>query len=254
MTKATIYEHPLNERVRILLRLEHLFSQASHFLGGATAWDSRMFISTLMEILDVFGRSDLKTELMKEVERATGNLGPLLQIPEVDHDRLKSILVSLEQSAGSLHGLTGQLGQDLREDDFLTVIRQRVSIPGGTCDFDLPGYHFWLERPVELRRADQENWFDKLEVVRRTVELLLMLVRSSAEPRERIANQGMYQQGLDPNTPYQLIRILLSADLPYFAEVSGGRHRFTIRFLQPGAGRPVPTNQDVDFHLSCCSL
>jgi len=254
VTKSTIYEHPLNERVRVILRLEHLFSQASHFLHADSAWDSRMFIGTLMEILDVFGRSDLKTELIKEVERAIGNLDPLLQNPEVDHDRLKTILRALERVGRNLHCISGQLGQELREDDFLTPIRQRVSIPGGTCDFDLPGYHYWLEQSVETRHADQERWYGKLDPVRQAVELVLKLMRSSAEPRERTAVQGLYQQNLDAGIPYQLVRILIPSDAPWFAEVSGGRHRFTIRFLQPGKGRPVQAEENIDFRLSCCSL
>lgn len=31
----------------------------------------------------------------------------------------------------------------LTENDWLTAIRSRISIPGGTCEFDLPAYHAW---------------------------------------------------------------------------------------------------------------
>ncbi len=254
MHKSVTYEHPLNERVRTLLRLEHLFKQVNHYLHGKSAWDSRMTVLTYMEILDIFGRGDLKTELMKEMERASANLQPLLENPGVDHSRLGTVLRALERLRANLHGHNGQLGQVLREDDLLAGVRQRTSIPGGTCDFDLPAYHCWLERAPDLRIADLERWNASIDVVRQPVELLLKLVRNSAEPRHRTAEKGVYQQSLDAGIPYQLLRISVLIDSAVFAEISGGKHRFSVRFMKPDGGRPVQTDSDIAFQLSCCSL
>ncbi len=255
MEKPVIYEHPLNERVRTMLRLEHLFTQARHYLAGNSSWDSRVFIATLMNVLDLFSRGDLKTELLKEVERATNNLKRLLEYPNVDHTRLKTILRALDHVYNGLHGLNHQLGQSLREDDFLASIRQRTSIPGGTCDFDLPAFHQWLQRPAEQRAAAQAEWFSSLEAVRQAVELVLKLIRNSAEPVEELAEAGAYQQALDPNQPYQIIRIQLPANSTCYPEVSGGRHRFTIRFLAlDEKKRPKQLSENIQFQVSCCNL
>lgn len=254
MHKSITFEYPLNERVRALLRLEHLFKQVNHFLHGKSAWDSRMTVATFMEIQDIFGRGDLKTELMKEMERASGNLSPLLQIPAVDHQRLGTVLRALERLRGNLHAHTGQLGQELREHELLAAVRQRTTIPGGTCDFDMPAYHRWLEQPAEVRHKDLERWLATLDVVRQPVELILKLLRSSAESRAKEAEGGVFAQSLDANTPVQMLRIILPAESVYFAEVSGGRHRFTVRFMQPGEGRAVQATENVPFHLACCSL
>lgn len=237
-----------------MLRMEHLFNQLRHFLQGSSPWDSRVFLSTLMDVLDLFSRGDIKTELLKETERATVNLSQHLKHPNVDHERLKSILRALESLANSLHSMQGQLGQQLRDDGFLNAIRQRSSIPGGTCDFDLPAYHLWLERETEQRQQQQSKWFATLDPLRQTIELLLKLIRNSAEPVAQTARSGGYQQSLEASLPFQLIRIALPHDAPYFAEVSGGKHRFTIRFLVQGEGRPEQTADDVPFNLSCCSL
>jgi len=253
--KPVIYEHPLNERVRTMLRLEHLFGQARHYLAGASSWDSRVFITTLMNVLDLFSRGDLKTELLKEVERATNNLKRLMEYPNVDHSRLKTILRALDHVYNGLHGTNHQLGQTLRDDEFLAGIRQRTSIPGGTCDFDLPAYHQWLQRPTEQRATAQAEWFASLEAVRQAVELVLKLIRNSAEPSEQVAEAGAYQQALDPNQPYQIIRIQLPANASYYPEVSGGRHRFTIRFLTLGENkRPKQVSEEIRFQVSCCNL
>ena len=70
------------------------------------------------------------------------------------------------------------------------------------------------------------------------------------------ANEGVYQAQLNPNHPYQLIRIALPSGVPYFAELSGGRHRFTARFLEFSAAedRTRQTVEDVDFELACCLI
>jgi len=238
-----------------MLRLEHLFSQARHYLAGNASWDSRVFIATLMNILDLFSRGDLKTEILKEVERATNNLKRLMEYPNVDHTRLKTILRALDHVYNGLHGTNHQLGQTLREDEFLAGIRQRTSIPGGTCDFDLPAFHQWLQRPSDQRAAAQTEWFSSLEAVRQAVELVLKLIRNSAEFSEQMAEGGAYQQALDPNQPYQLIRIQLPSNASYYPEVSGGRHRFTIRFLSlTDNKRPKQTNEDLQFQVACCNL
>lgn len=253
--QAIIFEHPLNERVRNFLRLELLFQQARHFLEGETVWDSRHLVATLMEVLDLFGRSDLKTEIIKELERDAGALGAWAATPGVDQDRLQAILDRLNGLAEDIRQNPGTPGQELQDDPLLAAVRQRVSIPGGACAFDLPAYHRWLCRPLEARIDDQRRWFETLDPVRNAVELVLRLIRNSAEPGLEVAEGGAFQRNLDAGAPYQLIRVLLAAEEPYYAEISGGRHRFTIRFLEPRPGeRPVQADEDVRFQLTCCAL
>lgn len=254
MQGYTIYEHPLNERIRTLLRLEHLFRQAAHFIQGHSSWDSRVFVATLLDILDIFSRGDLRTELLKELERATVNLRGLMNIPQVDHGKLGTILRAMEHLIDNLHGLATQPGQALRDNDFITAVRQRSAIPGGTCDFDLPAYHLWLHTDYEKRLLDQRSWLATLDPVRQAIELLLKMTRNSAEAHETVAEQGSYQRQLDSNIPFQLVRVMLPEESPYYAEISGSRHRFTIRFLRPGPDKVRVAQEAVSFRLACCSL
>lgn len=249
-----IYEHPLNERIRTMLRLEHLFRQAYYFHMQESPWCSRVFITTLLGILDVFARGDFKTELLKELERSTANLRGLLKYTNIDHDRLGTILRALEHLVENIHAMKSQPGQELREDEFITSIRQRSSIAGGSCDFDLPAYHHWLERGREKRFDDQKRWFATLDPVRQAIELLLKMIRGSAEPQELISKNGSYQKQLENALPYQMVRVMLEQESPYYAEISGSKHRFTLRFLQPTAGRAQVADQEVKFQLSICSL
>lgn len=255
MAHPVTYEHPLNERVRNLLRLEFLFSQAEHCHSGDTSWDSRLFVSVLMEILAVLMRSDLKTELIKELERHQISLARLSNRSEVDSRRLGDLLKRLDRLRSAIHGLNGSLGFVLRDNEFLTSIRQRSAIPGGTCAFDLPAYHQWLNRPKEERKSTQEGWMESLALARQGVELLLKLIRNSAAPLPEIATAGGYNRILEPDASFQMLRVTLDPEIPYFPEISGVKHRFTIRFMERlNDGRPQQTGLDVPFRLACCAL
>ncbi|MEJ2362927.1 MAG: cell division protein ZapD [Gammaproteobacteria bacterium] len=255
MTDYVIYEQPLNERMRTFLRLEHLFCQTDYTLRGYSVWDSRATLTSLVDTLEILSRSDLKTELLKELERHIGKLASLQQSPGVDQEQLGAILQKLDHAQQSLLKISGQIGQALREQELINSIRQRMTIPGGSCPIDLPIFHLWLQQPAEARIEQQEQWNRQLYVVREPVALLLSMIREASSPQTLLAPEGFYQQTLDSNLPIQLIRVIVPANLPYFAEISAGKHRLTIRFLEPQAGRrPLQAQESVEFELTCCTL
>ncbi len=255
MDELVTYELPLNERIRTFMRLEHLFSQASYTLRGYSTWDSRATLSSLIDILELLARSDFKNELLKELEFLHSALAALQGTPGVDLEQLTTVLEQLTDSIASLHHTDGQLGQQLRNNELITALLQRSSVIGGSCRFDMPAYHFWLQQAAESRIEKIENWYEQLKIVNRPIVLILGILRESANPTELQAESGFYQQSLDSNSETKLIRVSISNKLPYFAELSGGKHRFTIRFLEPrDTGRPMQTNDNVDFELNCCSL
>ena len=88
MSDSVIYEYPLGERTRLLLRLERLFAQLKQTHQDASIWSSRAFVLTLLDVLELTLRGDLKADLIKDLERASGNLSRLLQAPGVNTDRL----------------------------------------------------------------------------------------------------------------------------------------------------------------------
>ena len=254
--KTVTYEQPLNERIRTFLRLESLFVRMEECLAGSTQWDSRHAMSSLIDILTIFSRSDLKSEILKEIERHTSNLAVLEANPKVDQAILKDILYQLDLLNDRMHAIEGQIAQSLRHNEFLNSVRQRSSVPGGSCDFDLPAYHHWLQKPVEERHALLKSWYDEFSSSVQSIRLVLQLLRDSAPPRRGVAEAGFFQSALDTSIPYQLIRVILPVDAEYFAEISAGKHRYTIRFMQQLSydERPVQTSENIEFMLACCAL
>lgn len=256
MTTHIHYEQPLNERIRTLLRLEHLFAQSDMWMGGSSAWHSRAVLDSLFEIQNVLGRSDISKDLLKELERQADNLAQLDTNPNVDHQMLSNVLDQLDVITDRLHAINGQPGQKIRDNEFLNTIQQRSNIAGGNCDFDLPAYHQWLLLPAENRAHDISQWLADYLPIRDAIRMVLNLIRDGATTTKQVAENGFYQQSLDTSIPYQLIRVSLPKEHLCFAEISAGKHRFTIRFMQTidKAQRPVQAEQDIEFLLSCCQL
>ncbi len=252
---SIIYELPLNERLRTLLRLDFLFKEADHALKDASEWGSRAAIDALIDILNVFVRSDIKSDLVKELERIASILTALEHRQGVNNEALGQILLDLERLSDLLQNQSGQIGNTLKDHEFLNCIRQRNSIPGGTCDFDLPAYHHWLHTSEERRRKDLSYWLGTLSPLKETATLLLHLIRESASRSEEVARVGFFQKSLDTETPFQLIRVSVPGDCPAYAEISGGKHRFSIRFMNADPdGHVSQVETDTQFSLLCCAL
>lgn len=239
------------------MRLEFLFRQCRHYLRGDSVWNSRAALTTLLDILNIIsGKTDLKTEILKELERHTSYLADLEENPDVDRERLEDILDDLDNLIDKLHDVSGQIGQSLKGHEFLSNIRQRSTIPGGSCDFDIPAYHYWLEQPAKRRMSDLKSWLDELVIVEQSLDLIMHLIRHSTLPKKLEAESGFFQATLDSNNPCQLVRVALPRSSTLFPEISGGKHRITIRFMeQPEMeGRPVQSKQSVAFELTCCAI
>lgn len=255
MSDIIFYEQPINERMRSFLRLEHLFKQAAYTLRGYSIWDSRSTLSAITSILDLLSRNDLKTELLKELERQEKTLFALSDLDGVDKEQLKNILKQIDIAQENLLNLDGQLGQNIRDHELLNSLRQRSSILGGTCDFDIPYLHYWLQQPPEKRIEELEDWIEKLEIISQPISLILDITRESSSPLKISAEKGFYQQNIDSNAPVQLIRVGLPHDAEYYPEISAGKQRFSIRFmLQQNGERAVQSSDDIDFQLICCAL
>lgn len=251
-----IYEQPLNERIRTFLRLEHLFKLANHHIKFFSEWDNRATISNLLNIVDMLSRSDIKSDLIKELERHSSTLNALTDNPNVDNDRLNTILNSINSILESIKKSSYQPGLNLKQDEFITSIKQRSIIPGGSCNFDIPNYHYWLHKTEEERQRDINFWYSDLKLIYDGLKLALSMIRNSANAVTEHAESGFFQKPIETNLACQLIRIVLPIESKYYPEISGGKHRFTVRFMEQSStdSRPKQTSENVEFELHCCVL
>lgn len=249
------YEQPLNERMRTLLRIEFVLRNLNDSLASNQVWDHRTAVKHLLDLTDLLTRSDLRAEVLRELERLAGVLTAMQAMPEVDAPRLRQVLEDLDSEIDRLHAQRLPFGQAVLESDMISQLRKRHNLSLGNCDFDQPTFRYWLARPAEARGQDIAAWCAPFTSLGSATALILGLIRQSASEAVEAAQLGFYQRSLDTNQSHQLLRILLPRGSPYYPEVSAGRHRFSIRFVRfADRGKPLPADEDVTFRLVCCSL
>jgi len=254
-SRIVAYEQPLNERMRNFLRLDFLYQQAVHHHTLPDPWSTRAAVSSLLEILAITQRGDIRSEVLKELERQMNQLSGFASRPGVDSTRLKVLLNKLHRMREELSSVGALFMQQLRDSEFLNAIKHRSTIPGGTCEFDLPDYTHWLNQPDEIRGADFARWLAVIRPLGDAVSELLWMTREQGKARPEVAPGGVFHLALDRDVPAQMIRILLPAGSDIYPEISGSHYRCSVRFLlwQDAANRPIQATEDVRFTLTTCT-
>ena len=249
------YEHPLNERIRTLMRLEDLYHRAHFFAAQSEAPDHHAALAVLFEITDVAARADLKTELLQELERQKQLLAPLRSNPAIETRVLEPLLADIDRASAALLAQSGKVGVHLRDNEWLMTIKQRTAIPGGVCEFDLPGYHYWLHGDPAARRSDLQGWIEPFLPIYDALAIILRLLRDNGRATRQTAYRGAFQLMLTTSKVAQLLRLTVPHDLPCVPEISANKYALNIRFIGvTGMDRGAVYDHDVEFELAFCNL
>ncbi len=248
------YEQPLSERMRTFMRLEFLYRQLLYNVEHDVDWATRAVISSLLDAMAILMRGDIRGDVHKELGSQICQLERYKSQPAVDSKRLDTLIGNLVMGRTEIDTAGTNFLQPLKDSEFLSAIKHRSAIPGGTCEFDLPEYSHWLRQPFSRRQKDLLKWLEIIRPVCDAVVELLWLIRESAQTDERVAINGMYQHRMQKSTSCRLLRVTLPRDCTLYPEISGSQHRFTIRFLEWSSieSRAVQTGHDVKFQLSVC--
>jgi len=251
-----VFEHPLSERIRSFLRLENVLADARQRVGHPEPAISRAALGSVLELASLAERGDLKRELLAELERQRIVLSHLRDAAQVDTRKLDDVLGALTREQDAVEAMGESLGHGLKTNDFLSAVRSRSAIPGGTCSFDIPSLHCWLTRPAEERQRDLAGWLDQLSPVERALATILTHTRESAASHTVTAAGGIYEYTPPSENPPVLLRIFLGTGTRLYPMVSAGRQRVTIQFQRWNGPleRPVTLREDVSFDLALCRL
>ncbi|MGH8132696.1 MAG: cell division protein ZapD [Steroidobacteraceae bacterium] len=253
--QTLVFEQPLNERMRTFMRLDFLYNQALYHNETASPWGSRAAMSSLIDILAITTRGDVRADVLKELESQLKTLNEFQSNPGVDGQRLKTLMSNLLRLRADLMNAGSAFLQPLRDSEFVNAIKHRTAIPGGTCEFDLPDYYFWLSQPDEARLRTFNQWLGLLRPMCDGIAELLWLTRQNGRARHEVARGGTFNITFERDDPLQLLRISLPASAGLYPEISGSHHRCNVRFLTWNGltTRPTQTEADVPFKLSCCT-
>lgn len=249
------YDYPFNERIRTLLRVEDLFAKVLHNVEAGHEFHHHTALLTLLQILDVVDRAELKLDLLQELDRQRSVMNMLRGNPSIAATTLENILKEINVATDALRAETTKLGQTLRANEWLMSIKQRAGIPGGVCEFDVPSYHYWLGLGEVRRRQDLDAWLKPLLPMQQAIMIILRILRGSGATTKLVAIHGAYQQMLGGAKPAQMLRIEVADDVICFPEVSANKYAINIRFnALECAQKPQKYEENVSFALTLCNL
>jgi len=251
VTSNTVYEFPLNEKVRIYLRLEQLFKQLDYAQNCSEDWQFISFFDCFFTLLDLLERLDIRTDILKDIETHNKNLQHWSKHPKIDQVALQQAIQKIVELKEKLRS-SSKVGSGLKDDKFLSSIRQRFSIPGATCSFDLPNLHFWLKQPQEKVTSDISRWLNEFTLIHQAIDITLSFLRERGRFENITATNGFYQGVADERN--ELIRIYCASNQNYYPTLSGNKYRYAIRFMffAPDASGKVARDKHTEFKLASC--
>ena len=160
-----------------------------------------------------------------------------------------------DRRRAALLAQTGKVGVHLRDNEWLMTIKQRTTIPGGVCEFDLPAYHYWLNSDPGARQNDLRAWIAPFLPIYDGLAIVLRLLRDNGRASRQTALGGVFQLMLTTTKVAQLLRLTVPHELPCVPEISANKYALNIRFIGvSGMDRGNAYAHDVDFELAFCNL
>ncbi|ULJ66542.1 cell division protein ZapD [Wielerella bovis] len=240
------FDHPLSERVRSLIRIEHLFNRFNHTTASDDKWSHHVALSSLFEIMECSSRAELKLDILQELER---------QRQAGRNQNHHELLERLNQAAQDLQDVQQKFGQHIRENEWLMALKQRIVVAGGTTPVELPSYYFWQKKTAEQRRSDLQRWSQIMMPTYRATNVLLEILRENQTFIECCAKNGTYEHNTLPHNTH-----LMTIEVPFEAnvlpEVSANKYFTHVRFVQANqeSMRGKPVEQRIDFKIIMCSF
>ena len=248
-----IYELPLNERLRTFMRIEFLYSRLKYFSSNLDDnWQTRTVIHTLLEIYSILSRTDVRREVLADLDRYIMQMQRFQSAPDADNNMVNDVLEDLDSIKDQVVDIGTDYLLKLREDEFIASLLHRHTLPGGKAEFDMPKYKFFLESDKKNVVVQINRWIDVMRPICEGIDKLMWIIRESNEPIATVAVEGQYNHQIERRTQISLVRII-TKEVNVYPEISGGRHLIAVRFFnQNRDGEYLQFEDNVEFKISLC--
>ena len=248
--QVSIYEEPVQEKIRKFIKLEFLFNKLFYFKHKENKNDNYIALLALCELYEILSRSDIKSELIREIENQNHYFKKIKEIPEANSEKLSSILEKQKVLLQLIHGIESNYLEYLENDILFKTIAKNSINP-----LQPTSVEFWLSRDIVLRENQINLWTEPLLFIKKSVDFILEVIRKSGRFEDKLAEKGFFIEKLDPKKNILLIRITLTSDLYYYPQISVGKQRLNIMFMsKDDKNNLISHKEDVAFILTTCVL
>ena len=248
--QVSLYEEPVQEKIRKFIKIEFLLNKIYYFKGKDDKSENYIALLALCELYEILSRSDIKSELIREIETQNSYFQSIKEMPQADSSKLNSVLekqnILLKLIYSNEVNYLDHLGRDIL---FKTVLKNCFT------QLQPASIDFWLSRDILIRETQIDLWLEPLIFIKRSIDFILEVVRKSGRFEDRMAEKGFFIEKLDPKKNILLIRVTLTSDLYYYPQISVGKQRLTIMFMtKDDKNNLIPYQEDLSFILTTCSL
>ena len=248
--QVSIYEEPVQEKIRKFIKLEFLFNKLFYFKHKENKHDNYIALLALCELYEILSRSDIKSELIREIENQNHYFKKIKEIPEANSEKLSSVLEKQKVLLQLIHGIESNYLEYLENDILFKTIAKNSINP-----LQPTSVEFWLSRDIVLRENQINLWTEPLLFIKKSVDFILEVIRKSGRFEDKLAEKGFFIEKLDPKKNILLIRITLTSDLYYYPQISVGKQRLNIMFMsKDDKNNLISHKEDVAFILTTCVL
>ena len=248
--QVSIYEEPAQEKIRKFIRIEALFARIIFFKSKENKIESYQSIFALCELHELLSRSDIKSELIREIETHNTYFKKIKDLPGADSDKLHSILEKQKALLDLTYSVKSNYLDYLENDIvFKTLSKNTLS------QIQPSSVEFWFTRDIMFRETQIDLWIEPLMFIKKSIDFILDVVRKSGNIQDKLATKGFIIEKLDQKKNILLIRVTLTSDVYYYPQISVGKQRLNIMFMtKDDKNNFIPHQEDVSFVLSICSL
>ncbi len=246
----TVYEEPVHERIRKFIKLELLFNKIIYFKDKDYKYENYSALATFSELYEILVRSDIKSELIRELENQNTIFTKIKDMPGADNQKLTSILEKQEMLLKLLYEVSSNYLDYLEHDILFKEINKNYH-----SKLNPTSIEFWLSRDIAFRNDQIQKWLEPILFIKKSIDFILEIIRKSGKPEDRLAEKGFFIEKINQNRSMLLLRITLTSDLYYFPKISLGKQRINIMFMtKDDQNNFIQYQEDVSFLLTLCRL
>jgi len=252
-----LYEKPLNETMRLLLRLDALFTRYSQLSADNHPITLDEKLSVLLRLIAITDRADLKSKLTQLVHQLILRLQQWQKHKDAHQAPILEALQQAQHCLAYFDQTRDKIGHHLREHFFVKQLLAQFNHPGGLTNFSLPIYALWQQQILEQKGHDIHDWMKEFNPLKSCIELLLKFIRQNSDCKTAWVDNGFYQQPIDTKKTIQIFQVKVPIAFNVYPNISVGRHHVSIHFHhvpQAGFDMSEPYAKPFECQLCFCDL
>ena len=146
--QVSLYEEPVQEKIRKFIKIEFLLNKIYYFKGKDDKSENYIALLALCELYEILSRSDIKSELIREIETQNSYFQSIKEMPQADSSKLNSVLekqnILLKLIYSNEVNYLDHLGRDIL---FKTILKNCFT------QLQPASIDFWLSRDILIRET-----------------------------------------------------------------------------------------------------